>query len=64
MRQKREMDDLFKDWDKIAYLTPGAEGYSTVGFDLGVVRRERRVNVGKILCVFSVGQLRGKILNH
>jgi Protein of unknown function (DUF3251) len=37
LKQKRDWDDISKDWDKIAYLTPGAEGYSTVGFDLGVL---------------------------
>ena len=37
LRQKREWDDFAKAWDKVAYLTPGAEGYSTVGFDLGVL---------------------------
>jgi hypothetical protein len=37
LRQKQEFDDLIKDWDKVAYLTPGARGYSTVGFDLGVL---------------------------
>jgi hypothetical protein len=33
----KEWDDLVKDLDKMAYLTPGAEGYSTVRFDLGVL---------------------------
>src|SRR5205814_10363838 len=35
LKGSKEWDDLVKGWDKIAYLTPGAEGYSTVGFDLG-----------------------------
>jgi hypothetical protein len=34
---KQEWDDLMKDLDKVAYLKPGDEGYSTVGFDLGVL---------------------------
>jgi hypothetical protein len=37
LRNKREWDDFSKDSDKVGYLTPGAEGYSTVGFDLGVL---------------------------
>src|SRR5439155_13804553 len=37
---------------------------AAVGFYLGVVRRERRVEVGKILLVLGVRQLRGKILDH
>jgi hypothetical protein len=37
LRRSKEWDDLVKDWDKVAYLTPGAEGYSTVSFDLGVL---------------------------
>lgn len=37
LKQKREFDDLMQDIDKIAYLTPGADGYSTIGFDLGVL---------------------------
>src|SRR6266496_305209 len=37
LKGSKQWDDLVKDWDKIAYLTPGAEGYSTVGFDLGVL---------------------------
>lgn len=37
LKQRREFDDLVQDFDKIAYLTPGAEGYSTIGFDLGVL---------------------------
>jgi len=26
LRRSKEWDDLVKDWDKVAYLTPGAEG--------------------------------------
>jgi hypothetical protein len=37
LKKKREFDDLVKLWDKVAYLTPGAEGYSAVRFDLGVL---------------------------
>ncbi len=37
LKKKWDWDDFMKDWDKIAYLTPGAEGYSTVSFDLGVL---------------------------
>lgn len=37
LKEKQEWDELIKGWDKVAYLTPGAEGYSTVGFDLGVL---------------------------
>lgn len=37
LKEKREWDAVLQGWDKVAYLTPGAEGYSTVGFDLGVL---------------------------
>ena len=37
LKGQREWDELTRDWGKVAYLTPGAEGYSTVGFDLGVL---------------------------
>ena len=37
LKREREWDNLTKDWDKVAYLTSGAEGYSSVGFDLGVL---------------------------
>ena len=37
LKQRRELDELTKGWEKIAYHTPGADGYSTVAFDLGVL---------------------------
>jgi hypothetical protein len=37
LKGSKEWEDLVKDSDKVAYLTPGAEGYSVVGFDLGVL---------------------------
>lgn len=37
LEQKAEWNQFTQDWDKIAYLTPGNEGYSTIGFDLGVL---------------------------
>lgn len=37
LKASKQWDDLAKDSDKIAYLMPGAEGYSTVVFDLGVL---------------------------
>lgn len=37
LEQKRTWDELIQGLDKYAYLTPGAEGYSVVGFDLGVL---------------------------
>lgn len=35
--QDLELDKLFRSWDKIAYLKIGGDGYSLVGFDLGVL---------------------------
>jgi hypothetical protein len=37
LRQKVNWTEVTEDWDRIAYLTPGDEGYSTVGFDLGTL---------------------------
>ena len=37
LKREREWDNLTKEWDNVAYLTPGAEGYTTVRFDLGVL---------------------------
>lgn len=37
LREKREWDELWENADKFAYLTPGADGYSVVRFDLGVL---------------------------
>ncbi len=37
IKRDREVENLFKDFDKFAYLTPGSEGYSIIRFDLGVV---------------------------
>lgn len=34
---RRAFDQFMQGLDKYAYLTPGAEGYSVVGFDLGVL---------------------------
>lgn len=36
-KQKREFDELIQNFDKIAYLTPGSSGYSSIKFDLGVL---------------------------
>lgn len=36
-KQKREFDELIQGFDKIAYLTPGSNGYSSIKFDLGVL---------------------------
>lgn len=33
----RKFDQYFEDSDKIAFLTPGADGYTTLKFDLGVL---------------------------
>ncbi len=35
LEAKLFFSDTVKDWDKVAYLTPGADGYSVVKFDLG-----------------------------
>jgi outer membrane murein-binding lipoprotein Lpp len=35
LKQKIEMQEMVSDWDKVAYLTPGAEGYSLIKSDLG-----------------------------
>ena len=32
-----EMKELFREWEKIAYLEPGDAGYSTIRFGLGVL---------------------------
>jgi len=32
-----KLNDILKDMDKFAYLTPGGTGYSTIRFDLGVL---------------------------
>ena len=37
LKSSKQWDDLIRDSDTAAYLTPGAEGYSAVRFDLGVV---------------------------
>jgi Protein of unknown function (DUF3251) len=37
LKQSRQWDEIVKDFDQIAYLTPGAEGYSAIRFDLGVL---------------------------
>lgn len=37
LRQKMNWKEVTEDWDRIAFLTPGDEGYSTVGFDLGTL---------------------------
>ena len=37
LKRQRDIDDLLKDFDRVAYLTPGAEAYSTVKCDLGVL---------------------------
>jgi hypothetical protein len=33
----REFERIFKNADKVAYLTPGSDGYSTIRCDLGVL---------------------------
>ena len=35
IKSLRERESLFENMDKIAYLTPGTEGYSTINTDLG-----------------------------
>lgn len=35
LKQKVELQQMVSGWDKVAYLTPGAEGYSLVKSDLG-----------------------------
>lgn len=32
-----EMSNMFRDWEKIAYLQPGDSGYAPIRFDLGVL---------------------------
>ena len=36
-QKKYEFDKVFNSLNKIAYLTPGSEGYSAVNFDLGTL---------------------------
>jgi hypothetical protein len=36
-QKKYEFDKVFNSLNKIAYLTPGSEGYSSVNFDLGTL---------------------------
>lgn len=45
LKRQREFEQLFKDFDKIAYLTPGSEGYSTIRFDLGVLT----ISIGNVV---------------
>lgn len=35
LKQKIEFQEMVNGWDKVAYLTPGAEGYSLIKSDLG-----------------------------
>lgn len=35
LKQKIELQEMVSGWDKVAYLTPGAEGYSLIKSDLG-----------------------------
>jgi len=37
LKAAKGFDDITKILDQVAYLTPGAQGYSTVRFDLGVL---------------------------
>lgn len=37
LRQKVELNQMVSGWDKVAYLTPGSDGYSLVKSDLGVL---------------------------
>jgi hypothetical protein len=37
IEQARSFEELFKDSDRMAYLTPGADGYSVIRGDLGVM---------------------------
>ena len=37
LKSAKELNDIVKEIDRIAYLTPGAEGYSTLRFDLGIL---------------------------
>ena len=36
-KSKREFDNLIQTIEKVAYLTPGTDGYSPIKFDLGVL---------------------------
>ncbi len=45
LKRQREFEQIFKDFDKIAYLTPGSEGYSTIRFDLGVLT----ISIGNVV---------------
>jgi len=35
--QNAEINEMVAGWEKIAYLTPGSDGYSAVKFDLGAI---------------------------
>jgi len=32
-----ELDNTIRQWDQVAYLTPGSDGYAPIRFDLGFV---------------------------
>lgn len=37
IQSEKELDDLIKKGDQVAYLRPGSEGYSVLDFDLGKI---------------------------
>jgi hypothetical protein len=37
LKSKKAFEDLLRDLDKVAYLTPGDDGYSAIKFDLGIL---------------------------
>lgn len=45
LKRQRDFEEILKDFDKIAYLTPGSEGYSTIRFDLGVLT----ISIGNVV---------------
>lgn len=45
LKRQRLIEQLSNDFGKIAYLTPGSEGYSTIQFDLGVLT----ISIGNVV---------------
>ena len=37
LEQARSLDEWSRDWDEVAYLTPGSDGYSVIRGDLGMM---------------------------
>jgi len=40
LKRQRSMDEFMRDWDRVAFLTPGSQGYSLIKSDLGTITVE------------------------